>query len=267
MKLEIRNEPVFVSTGGRPFDPSGKALLFIHGAGQSHLTYVLQGRFLANRGWQVLAPDMPGHGRSGGEPLTTVEDMAQWHVDLLLAAGVEAAHVIGHSMGGLIGMEMASRFPDHVRSLCLIASALKMPVNDDLLSAANSKQDLAIDSMTDWSYGAEGHFHLNTLPGLSHFNFSAELMGSNAAKALHTDLNACNTYEGGAASAAAIACPCLCILGERDRMMPLKVSRQMVSALKQAREYVVPKAGHMLTTENPDEVTGALRAFLDAQQA
>jgi len=266
MKLLVRNEPVFASTGGRPFDPSGKVLLFIHGAGQSHLTYILQTRFLANRGWQVLAPDMPGHGRSEGKLLTTVEEMAEWHCELLDAAGVADADVIGHSMGGLVAIEMAKRFPERVGSLSLIASALKMPVNDFLLDNADSTQDVAIDAMTEWSFAGAGRMHLNTMPGLSHFNYGARHMASNAVKALYTDLKACNGYGDGAASAAQVVCPCLCILGENDRMMPLKVSRQMVTALPNAREVVVPKAGHMLTTENPDDVTAALRDFLAARQ-
>jgi pimeloyl-ACP methyl ester carboxylesterase len=265
MRLEIRNEPVFVSTGGRPFDPSGKVLLFVHGAGQSHLTYVLQTRFLASRGWQVLAPDMPGHGRSDGPLLTTVGDMADWHVEVLDAAGVDRVDVIGHSMGGLVGIELANRFPDRVRSLTLIASALKMPVNDFLLDNARNSQEVAIDAMTEWSYGEDGRLHLNTMPGLSHFNYGVQHMASNATRALYADLNACNVYDDGAASASQVACPCLCILGEKDRMMPVRVSRQMVAALPDAREVVVPKAGHMLTTENPDEVTAALREFLTAR--
>ena len=50
MKVTIRGQETFVSTGGRAFDKDANVLLFIHGSGQSHLSYMLQGRFLWRTG-------------------------------------------------------------------------------------------------------------------------------------------------------------------------------------------------------------------------
>ena len=97
MKVTVRGQETFISTGGRAFDPKGNVLLFLHGSGQSHLSYMLQGRFFANRGWQVLVPDMPAHGLSKGVALIAIEDMADWTVELLDVLGVLASNVIGHS--------------------------------------------------------------------------------------------------------------------------------------------------------------------------
>ena len=76
MKVMVRGQETFISTGGRAFDGSANVLLFLHGSGQSHLSFMLQGRFFANRGWAVLTPDMPAHGLSDGSALTSIEDMA-----------------------------------------------------------------------------------------------------------------------------------------------------------------------------------------------
>ena len=78
MKHQLLDTNVHVATGGRTFKNDGEALVFIHGSGQSHLTWILQSRYFAYRGYQVLAPDLPGHGLSGGTPLDSIEAMADW---------------------------------------------------------------------------------------------------------------------------------------------------------------------------------------------
>ena len=107
--------------------------MFIHGSGQSHLTWVLQTRYFAHRGFAVLAPDLPGHGLSGGAPLTSIGDMADWIDGLLASLGVAQATLVGHSQGVLVALETASRHPERVAALTLIAGAMAIPVNDALI--------------------------------------------------------------------------------------------------------------------------------------
>lgn len=262
MKIDVNGAEIFVSTGGRPFDPDGTVLLLIHGSGQTHLTWLLQGRFLANRGWQVLMPDLPAHGLSNGEPLTSIPDMAAWCAELLKQTGVKRAHVVGHSQGGLVGFELASSQPEVVASLTLVATALSIPVNPALLDMAQNREEKAIAAMTDWGHGREGHFHDATMPGLDQMNFTRHVMASNESGALFADLSACASYERGEDAARSVVCPCLCILAENDRMTPARQGRKMTAALTDARELVISGAGHMLTVEKPYEVLKALRGFL-----
>ena len=70
MKHNLHGETIHIATGGLDFDATKPVLVFIHGSGQSHLTWVLQSRYFAHRGFAVLAPDLPGHGLSDGDPLT-----------------------------------------------------------------------------------------------------------------------------------------------------------------------------------------------------
>ena len=60
MKHQLDDMPVHIATGGRSFDPAKTVLLFLHGSGQNHLTWVLQSRYFAYRNYAVLAPDFPG---------------------------------------------------------------------------------------------------------------------------------------------------------------------------------------------------------------
>lgn len=263
MKVTVRGQEAFVSTGGRVFDPTQNVLIFIHGSGQSHLSFMLQGRFFANRGWSVIVADMPAHGLSAGSPLTTIEDMADWHAELMDVLDVKAANIIGHSQGGLIALELAQRHTGKVKGLSQVATALAIPVNDMLLSMAENKEVAAIAAMTDWGHGVDGHMHDHTMPGQNHMNYGKQLMAANESGALFADLSACANYTDGPASAAGIKCPCQCILGQKDKMTPMKAGLQMAQALNVDDTTIVVGAGHMIPSERPFEVNKALRPFFD----
>ena len=140
---------IFASTGGRVWDAGDDSpvLVFIHGSGQNHLGFQLQARFLANRGFRVLVPDMPAHFKTGGAALESVAAMADWYSEVLGAAGVSRAHIIGHSQGGLVALEWAARYPKQVQSLAIIASALAIPINAGLLDMARTDESRAIAAM------------------------------------------------------------------------------------------------------------------------
>lgn len=261
MKLTLNGAQVFCTTGGRDFDPKGQVLLFLHGSGQNHLTWLLQARFFANRGFQVLAPDLPGHGHSDGPALTDIASMADWCQDLLASLGVEQATVIGHSQGCLVALELARRLPGSVAKLAMISGALAIPVNDWLVNNARDNQDKAIAAMMTWGFGMPGAFHDNSVPGMSHVNFGTSLMRANAEGALYADLSACQSYDLGEEAAALVTCPVLCILAEKDKMTPAKAGRAMANALNAVACVEVPGAGHMLPAEEPKAVNQALRSF------
>jgi pimeloyl-ACP methyl ester carboxylesterase len=78
MQLCVNGIDTFVATGGRKFDSSQPTIVLLHGAGFDHTTWALHSRWFAHHGHSVLAPDLPGHGRCSGAPLTTIADMADW---------------------------------------------------------------------------------------------------------------------------------------------------------------------------------------------
>src|SRR2546421_11314176 len=138
MQLSVNGVDTFVATGGRPFDPSLPAVVMLHGAGFDHTAWSLHSRWFAHHGYGVLAPDLPGHGRSSGAPLPTIADMADWTAALLDAAGAAKARLVGHSMGSLIALETAARHSAKVSALGLIGPAAAMTVASDLLKAAEA---------------------------------------------------------------------------------------------------------------------------------
>src|SRR6202521_3031459 len=128
MQLSVNGIDTFVANGGREFVSSLPTIVLLHGAGFDHTTWALHSRWFAHHGFGVLAPDLPGHGRSAGVPLPDIAEMADWTAALLDAAGAAKAKLVGHSMGSLIALETAARHPDKVLALSLIGTAATMTV-------------------------------------------------------------------------------------------------------------------------------------------
>src|SRR6267154_5347897 len=166
MQLSVNGFGTFVATGGRPFDPSLPAVVMLHGAGFDHSTWALHSRWFAHRGYAVLAPDLPGHGRSDGEPLASIAAMADWITALIAAAGAGKATIVGHSMGSLVALETAARHPDRAAAIGLIGTAAAMPVSRDLLAAAEANDHAAIDMLRIWGYGFRAGLGGSLAPGL-----------------------------------------------------------------------------------------------------
>jgi pimeloyl-ACP methyl ester carboxylesterase len=261
MQLVLGGAKIFAGTGGREFDPALPAIVFLHGAGLDHTVWALLARWFAHRGFGVLAPDLPGHGRSEGEPLESIAAMADFTAALIRAAGARRASIVGHSMGSLAALETAVRHPDSVDAIGLIAIAAAMPVAPDLLNAAQANDPAAIDMVSIWGYGFAAGIGGSLAPGAWMLGAGRRLLERARPGVLYQDLSACNTYRDGLESAAKVRVPAILVLGERDLMTPARAGRELAAALPDARVVILAGAGHMLMSERPDEVLGALRGL------
>jgi len=259
MKLSIDGVESFVASGGREFDSELPTIVLLHGAGFDHSTWALHSRWFAHHGYGVLAPDLPGHGRSLGTPLPSIAAMAEWTAALLDAAGCKTARLIGHSMGSLIALETAARHPAAVSALGLIGTAAAMTVGPDLLQAAQAHDHAAVDMVSIWGLGFKAELGGSLAPGLWMHQGAQRLLERCHPGVLFNDLAACNGYQNALAAAAQIKVPATVILGERDMMTPAKAGRALAAALPNARTVVLPGAGHMMMVEQPDQVLAALR--------
>jgi pimeloyl-ACP methyl ester carboxylesterase len=258
MRLRVDGDEIFATTGGRPFDPALPAVVFLHGAGFDHSIWALYSRWFAHHGFSVLAPDLPGHGRSGGKPIASIGGMADWTIRLIEAAGAPRARLVGHSMGSLIALEAASRHPDKVSEISLIAAGASMKVSPDLLAAAKANHHDAIDMVSIWGHGFRAALGGSRAPGLWMLGGGERVLEQAPPGVLFNDLAACNDYTRALDAAANLSVPATLILGERDMMTPLKLGTQLADAIKGCRRVVLRGAGHMLMAEQPDEVLAAL---------
>src|ERR1700692_1580535 len=258
MQLSVNGTDIFAATGGRTFDASERAIVFLHGAGFDHTTWALHSRWFAHHGYGVLAPDLPGHGRSAGAPLPTIADMADWTAALLDAAGAAKARLVGHSMGSLIALETAARHPAKVSALSLIGTAATMSVGPDLLKAAEVNDHAAIDMVSIWGLGYQAELGGSLAPGLWMHSGAQRVLEEGRPGVLFNDLSACNDYQNALAGAAEITVPTTLILGERDMMTPTNAGKALAAALPNSRTVVLRGAGHMMMAERPDELLAAL---------
>ncbi len=269
MELTVRgfDAKAYAYNGGKAFDPTLPCVVFIHGALHDHSVWTLLARWFAHHGHSVLAVDQPGHGRSSGAPLASVEALADWLLALLDAAGVKKASLVGHSMGSLIALEAAARAPHKTETLVMVSTAYPMKVSEALLETARSAPLKAIDMVNVFSHSTMAAKPSHPGPGTWLHGANRALMrrvqaGQAAVNLFHHDFGVCDRYAGGLEAAAKVQCRVSMILGERDQMTVPRQSRDIAEALK-ARVHKLA-AGHSLMTEAPDAVLAALREALPA---
>lgn len=261
MQIEVEGKHVFLADCGKGFDPDRPTLLFVHGAGMDHSVWPLQARHFAYRGWNSLALDLPGHGRSEGQPLASIEAMAEWLARLIETLGVERTHLVGHSMGALIALEQVARAPERTASIALLGAAPAMPVHPALLEAAGQPGGLAPELICDWGFGPAGHFGGHRAPGSWMVGHALALLGRAAGPLLQNDLAACNAYQGGPDAATRVTCPALIVAGRADRMTPAKQAARLAAGMRNAKLTTL-ECGHMMMVEEPDATLDALIGFL-----
>src|SRR6266478_9153435 len=261
MQLSVNGSDTFVATGGRDFDAALPTIALLRGAGFDHSSWALHSRWFAHHGYNVLAPDLPGHGRSSGAALPAISDMADWTAALIEAAGAARARLVGHSMGSLIALEAAARHPAKVSALSLIGTAATMTVGPDLLKAAEANDRSAIDMVSIWGLGFQAELGGSLAPGLWMHSGAQRVLEQCRPGVLFNDLSACNAYQDALAAAARVTVPATFILGERDLMTPAKAGKALASALPNSRTVVIPGAGHMMMVERPDELLAALQGY------
>ncbi|MFK5981226.1 MAG: alpha/beta hydrolase [Rhizobiaceae bacterium] len=261
MQFEVNGSKVFASTGGREHTEGQPWVLFLHGAGNCHLTWTQQVRSFAYNGYNVLAPDMPGHNLSDGEPIFGIEAQAEWLIGVMDALNIDQAHLVGHSQGGIIALEAAILAPSKIVSITFVATAAAIPANPALIEMAEENPEKAFNLMVSWGSGTSAHTHDNSVPGVSLIDAGLRVMGLNAPEALATDLRSCASYENGVASAQKLTCPSLCIFAKLDKMTPVRSGRVLAENLTNNELHVLDGVGHTLPLEKPQEVNQLIKNF------
>ena len=262
MELQVDGKNVFAATGGKPFDATLPVVVFVHGAGMDHTVWALQTRWFAWHGRSVLAVDLPGHGKSDGPALETIDEIGAWLNRLVQATGGENASLVGHSMGALAALAAAAPGGDRISGLALLGIGAEMPVHPDLLAATRSNDPAAWDLIVSWGFGKPAHFGLNRAPGMWMQGGGRWLLARSPDDVLGIDMAACDAYKGALDAAAKVTCPTLIICGNRDQMTPPRASAPVADAIKGAQTVIIDGAGHMMMAEKPDEALDALIAAL-----
>ena len=266
MYLTVHNAPTYCYTGGQPFDAAKPTVVFIHGVLNDHSVWILQSRYLAHHGFNVLAVDLPGHCRSQGDAPTSVEAAADFVGALLDAAGVQTAALVGHSFGSLVALEAAARLPERISQLVLVGTAFPMRVSPALLEASVSAPLKALEMVNVFSRSTLAPPPSALGPGTWVFGASMALgrrvLASNTkVNVFYTGFKACDSYTHGLEAMAQVTCPVLFVLGDVDQMTPPKAARDLIKLAKNAKVVTLPGGLHQMN-ETPEEMLAALVGFL-----
>jgi pimeloyl-ACP methyl ester carboxylesterase len=276
MYMTVNSQKIYAYTGGKAFDAAKPTLVFIHGVLNDHSVWILQTRYFAHHGYNVLAVDLPGHGKSEGSCPKTVEEAADFILALLKAAGLKEAALIGHSWGSLIALHAASIAPEHglrITHLALVGTAFPMKVSPALLDASLNQPMKAIEMVNTFSHSLLSPPPSALGPGTWLYGGSRALMrrvlASNTREnVFHTGFKACDSYEGAfLASNRLLALvkyspiAILFIVGIADQMTTPKAAQTLIDALPHAKVAKV-SGGHQLMTEAPEQTLQALSNWL-----
>jgi pimeloyl-ACP methyl ester carboxylesterase len=265
VNFELGGKRSFAYTAAHELDPAKPTVVFVHGAGLDHSGFGLQSRYFGYHARNVLALDLPGHGRSEGPPLPGIGAMADWISNCLRTLKIQKASLVGHSMGSLVSLEFAARYPDQCERIALIAAGYPMKVAEPFLEAARNNDYAAFDMQTIWGHSPQVALGANPNPGMWMYGDSLARLERLAPGVLHNDLKACNDYGSGAESAGKVKCPVLFIIGRRDVMTPPRAVKLLQEKLPGARTVEIAPSGHGLMAEAPDATLDALIEFISTR--
>ena len=260
----------YAYTGGKTFDAIKPTIIFIHGVLNDHSVWILQTRYFAHHGFNVLAVDLPGHGHSGGDAPSSVEEAALFIAALMDAAGVRQASLVGHSWGSLIALETAARLQDRITHLALVGTAFPMKVSPALIEASLNEPMKALQMVNVFSRATLAAPPSVLGPGTWVYGASMalgrRLLANNTqVNIFHRGFVACDSYTNGLEAMAAIACPVLFVLGQTDQMTPPRAAKSLIDqAQGNGKSFQVVKVpmGHHQMSESPEETLNALKNFM-----
>lgn len=262
MKLTIGGDSVYCYTNSRDIAGDRDSIVFVHGSGMDHTVWTLFARHFARHGRNVIAVDLPGHGRSTGSPKASIEDMSDWIIDVLDELAIERAAIVGHSLGSLVALDCAARHAARVRAIALVGTTAPMPVSDAILDAAAANAPAAFNLLTQYGYSKRHLYGGNSNPGMWMVGSSLRLLERSAPGVLFADMQACNNYQQGLTNAARVQCPVRVVMGDGDRLTPLRGAGPLLNALPEPQVTVIKGAGHTVMVEAPNELLNALKDTL-----
>lgn len=228
-------------------------VVFIHGAGGSHLYWPAEIRRLEP--YRILAPDLPGHGKSRGRGLQSVGAYTTSLIKWLDVLNLPRALFVGHSLGGAIVLMMALEFPEKVLGLGLLGSGARLRVHPEILEnlANESTYRIAMEAIISLAFSPQAPTRLVEL--------ATQRMAEIRPSVLHGDFLACNAFDM-MDRVTEITQPTLVMCGSDDRLTPPRYSQFLADRIPDAQLKVIPNAGHMVMQEQPQAVAEELTAFL-----
>ncbi len=238
-----------VAGHGRP------TLLCVHGSGGDSSVWLHQFSGLAPD-CTLIAPDLPGHGKTQGRGGYTVEEYAGWLESFAEALGLRSIIVMGYSMGGAVAQTFAHAYPTRVEGLILVSTAMRFIVAPEYLKVLQRDFHRAARASCDSAYAP------GVMPELYHRGL--EMLLSNGGEAMYEDVLACTQFDS-TAWVGKISAAGLVISGNNDTITPPDSGRELAAKLPRGSFMSFSGAGHMVMQEAVEGFNGAVRYFITSK--
>lgn len=234
-------------------DAQSTPLILIHGAGGDSRHFPPEIRRL--RGKRVLAPDLPGHGKSSGAGMQSIPAYAAVLLEWLDRLEIPKVIAAGHSMGGGIVQALALHHPERLKGIILVGSGARLRVAPQILenAAQEATYPQTIAVVTEWYYSPAAPPRMREL--------AARRLAEVRPSVVYGDYLACNQFDV-MEQIAQITLPTLVLCGADDVLTPPKYSHYLASKIRGAALQIIPQAGHMVMVEQPQQVAAAMQDFI-----
>ena len=222
------------------------SILFIHGAGATNSVWRLQ----TNHFRDSVAVDLPGHPHGSGR--STIEDYVRFVEQQINQLRLRDVIVVGHSMGGAIGIDIALNKQQQLRALVLVGTGARLRVLPEFLSRIEENYAEAVKLVASWSISVSAD---NLLVD----RVADDLMRISPDVTLG-DFTACDGFDR-LDRVEEIAYPTLVVCGADDRMTPVKYSEYLHRKINDSKLVIIPGAGHGVMLEKHREFNQALEDF------
>jgi pimeloyl-ACP methyl ester carboxylesterase len=228
-----------------------QSFVFIHGSGGDYSAWSHQYARL-HKYYNILAIDLPGHGRSKGSGESDVGNYCLWVRKLLDILHLKNIILVGHSLGAAITLQFALNYPQKIEGIVAVGGGMKMPVNPSLLEFLKTNPTESVELICKFSVAKENRakFMAPLIKSLTHTRIDV----------LQGDLLACDKLDL-TEELRKISLKVLVICGVEDKMTPPEFSRQISEGISGAKLCLIEGAGHMVMMERPEEFNEALNKF------
>lgn len=228
------------------------ALVMIHGAGGCAQVWQNQIHFL-NHSLNPLALDLPGHGKTDGQGLTSLEEYTHWLAKVIRTLFREPVFLMGHSMGGAIVQDMALMYPNLLSGIILAGTGPILKVAPVFLEGLKTGFEETINTIISYAY-AKG-------TDISIINEGAKLMKQAGSSVVQKDFEACDRFDR-RKDIVKINLPCLILCGDQDRLTPPSLSKSLSKSIKKSVLEIFPSTGHMVMIESHKAFNQRIRDFV-----
>ena len=223
-----------------------------------HTVWTLPIRHFVRKKIEVMAVDLPGHGKNQDKALESIDKISTYLFNFLDKNSISECSIVGHSMGSLIALEMASSMPERINAISMIGTAFPMQVGEALLESAKQNSQVAIDILTFMGYSYSSRLGGNKNPGMWMTESTRRLMQKSKKGVIYKDLKACSEFSDGLEKAKKVTANVQLILGSNDFLTPKVKAQNLINSFQNPLVEEVLGSGHSMMMEEPNIVLDCL---------